>query len=231
VLSIDGEERVTTTVIPFEALIYIDLCTVLLRAHVQFAWLRGEHIERLKIEFNSVGEARMNKNLKHIRSAIGAQATNLPEVSTADLPLKYRNYLNGSLLPAERFIAVVYQTAIRSARSWLPSFLAPNRAIAVTDRCVMLLEDERRAVQPDYAAIRRFVPFNRIQCITFENGVEAVWVSITSGMDTATEDTRFPLLLAEAAALHDSLSQIIAVPILETSSPELSRGAGVAEAR
>ena len=222
VISREASGNPTTINIPLDALLCIELATVLLRAHVRFTWACGSEVETLHVDFNSVGELKMRRELDYVRAVMAERARPAGIISAAasyeHLPLKYRNYLRYSLISDERVAAVVYQPAIRHPRSPLRWYLSPNRAIALTDQHLILIEDERRSPQPDYAVITRFIPLGRIRAVHVEQSGELDWLHVELGFNTvARHDLSIPLVSAEAARLEEAL---------QAARPDLQRFGG-----
>jgi hypothetical protein len=218
VMTLESQGMVSAIHIPLEALVCIELATVLLRAHVRFAWARGNQIDTLQIDFNAVGELKMRRELDYVRCIMAARSSRAGVAGAGaaceHLPLKYYNYLKFSLIPGEQVTAVVFQPAIRHSRSLLRTYLSPNRAVALTNQAVIVVEDERRSPQPDYAVITRFLPLGHICTATVEVKDDVGWLCLELGTQTAHTDLSFPLLPGEAvrlrAALEDRLAQTAA---------------------
>jgi hypothetical protein len=111
----------------------------------------------------------------------------------------FRNYVRRSLLPAESLCAVVYQPGIRRAKDRFHRLISPNRTIAITERCILVIEDQRHRVHrryaagTDYAVIRHFYPLSHIACATFEPGADALWLRLKLGAPALAQEASFPL--------------------------------------
>jgi hypothetical protein len=218
VMTLESQGMATSIRIPLDALVYVELATVLLRAHLRFAWACGHEIETLQIDFNAVGELKIRRELDYVRCVIASRARSWRsggvEAAYDHLPLKYYNYLKFSLIPGEQVVAVVFQPAMRNSRSPLRSYLSPNRAIALTNQSVIVVEDERCSPQPDYAVITRFIPLQFVRATAVEFRDDVGWLRLELGTQTARTDLGFPLLPGEAfrlrIALQDMLAQTVA---------------------
>jgi hypothetical protein len=214
VMTLEGQGVASTIHIPLDTLVCVELATVLLRAHVRFAWTCGNQIDTLQIDFNAVGELKMRRELDYVRCVMASRARGARsggvEAVFDHLPLKYHNYLKFSLLPGEHVTAVVFQPAMRNSRSPLRSYLSPNRAIALTSQSVIVVEDERRSPQPDYAVITRFVPLGFIRTATVEVRDDIGWLRLELGTQAARTDMSFPLLPGEAVRLQNVLQDMLA---------------------
>lgn len=192
ILIVEGSraEDVRVTVIPVDALLSIELATLLLYAYAQFTWVDAGRCRTLRVEFNTVGLPILDAELGRLRAAIAPPAHPAPALPTiadpmASLPYKFRTHLNLSRLPDEPIMAVVYQPALWRGRGPFKRALAPNRAAALTDRHLILIEDAgmRRA---DYTIDRRFLPRSRIQRVDFAPAAGEVWMRVTLGVSETT---------------------------------------------
>ncbi|MCC7447190.1 MAG: hypothetical protein IT324_07225 [Anaerolineae bacterium] len=211
---------ITTVTIPLAALVTMELATMLLRAHVEFTWLCGTQAETFKIEFNAVGELLIRRQLNYLRGIIAERArlpntTNQSDVSIAAFPLKYRNYIRYALLSGEQIRVAVYQPAIRQTQRLLKGYLSPNRAVALTNQHLLLVEDERWNIKVDYGVITRFVPINQICSVVFDPSPDATWVRFMLGAPGSDAVISVPLLPDEAFNFRDALGKILTVPVTE----------------
>ncbi len=194
-----------TTIIPYAAILDLKLVSVLLYAYVEFAWLESAGVERLRIEFNFVGERLVQRGLDHLRAALRVgvrqgEPVALPPAMGA-LPLKFRNYLRGSLLPSESLLDVAYQPAVRRSDSRLHRYLSPNRAIALTDHAVIVIEEDHPQSRRDYMMIQRYYPLAHVQSALF-SGSDPIWLRLWLGEQMRGEEVRLPLQADAAAVLR-----------------------------
>lgn len=194
-----------TTIIPYSAILDVQLVSVLLYAYVEFAWLEAAGVKQLSIEFNFVGERLVQTGLDHLRAALRVGVRQgepvAPPAAMGDLPLKFRNYLRGSLLPSEPLLNVAYQPAVRRPESRLRRYLSPNRAIALTDHCLILIEEDHPQSRRDYMMVQRYYPLAHLQSALF-GGDDPVWLRLWLGEQTRGEEVRLPLHADAAAALR-----------------------------
>jgi hypothetical protein len=199
-IEVDPQQTLTTTVIPVAALIHIHVYEILLYAFIELTWVEAGAIQTSTVEYNKVAQRYVDALLKQVRvmfrphPGIPAQA----DTDLRDYPLKFQNWLRGSLLPDERLCATVYQPAIRQERRWIDHFLSPNRVIALTDRSVIVVEDRRNrwraALTENYAILRDFFPLDQIQAITWDSGLEADWLRLRVGIGPGVYEPSWPLL-------------------------------------
>lgn len=222
VVEVDQRGVLTVIPIPLDALVEIHVMEVLLYAFIEFIWVGDARIETKRAEYNSVGSTLIQRAVDQVRATFppclpGSRGQS--ELSLAGLPLKFRNHLRRSLIPAEQLLAVTYQPAIRRQAVRLHPFLSPNRAVAVTERCLISVEDQwhrRRwleAVDTDYSVVRRFFPLSRVQRLSFEPAPEAHWLNFQVGIGDVTHTAAIPLAPAGAEALRAVLhGQEVTVP-------------------
>jgi hypothetical protein len=213
ILIVEGSraEDVRVTVIPVGALLSIELATLLLYAYAQFTWADAGQCRTLRVEFNTVGLPILDAELGRLRAAIAppAQPVTGPQAIgdlMASLPYKFRSYLNLSRLPDEQIMAIVYQPALWRGRGPFKRALAPNRAAALTDRHLILIEDAgmRRA---DYTIDRRFLPRSRIRRVDFEPAAGGVWMRVRLGVSETTCDVVTPWQATAAGQLSEIMRE------------------------
>jgi hypothetical protein len=222
IVAVDRGGRQTTQVIPYSALIEIELALMILYAYVQFTWMDEGQAETVKIEFNAVRTAIIRERLDWLRDMISAHSRHsapCPEGEEESLltnaPGKLRSYLKAALLPTEPLLTAVYQSALRRSKGWARSrYISPNRIVALTDRHLILVEEEC-VPYPTYGAITRFCPLDGIQFVTFESGSDAIRMGVVLGTAQTTHEIGIPLSPANAAALRDSFGNTMAIPIRE----------------
>lgn len=220
VINSEPTGQITTVTIPLDAIVTMELATMLLRAHVAFTWLCGAQAEMFKIEFNAVGELLIRRELNYLRGIIAERtrlpdSINQPDTSIAAFPLKYRNYARYALLAGEQISTAVYQPAIRQTQRLLKGYLSPNRAVALTNQHLLLVEDERWNIKADYGVITRFVPINQIGSVAFDPSPDATWVRFTLGAPGSDAVISVPLSPDEAANFRDALGKTLTVPVTE----------------
>jgi hypothetical protein len=162
----------------------------------------------------------IRRELNYLRGVIAERAhlpnsTNLPDESIAAFPLKYRNYVRYALLADEQINTAVYQPAIRQTQRLLKGYLSPNRAVAITNQHLILVEDERWSIKADYGVVTRFVPINQICGVAFDLSPDATWVRFTLGALGADAAISVPLSPDEAVNFRNALGKILTVPVTE----------------
>jgi hypothetical protein len=117
------------------------------------------------------------------------------------------------LLPTERLLAAIYQPAIPRATRWFRSFISPNRALAITDRGVISIEDQHHQkrgsnwLHGDYAVIRHSYPLNQIERIVIESEFDLCWLRLRLGTGSASREISIPLQASETERLRVALRE------------------------
>jgi hypothetical protein len=212
VIENDPQGNMTTTDIPLAALIEIHHVAVLLYAYLELVWVDGAHIEVKKVEYNSVGQYLLEREIDRVRAlhppCLSPAAAQDREAILAPLPFKFRNYLRSSLLSDEHLLAAVYQPAIHRAVGPLHTYIAPNRALGVTERCLIVIEDRQhqRYSEADYAILQYFYPLRYLQNITVDTTPEVSWLRLQHGAAGGVQQTDIPLMPEPLDVLRGVLS-------------------------
>lgn len=212
-VSVDGQGQMVTHVVPLTSITSLEIATVLLYAWAQFTWTGRGQVETLKIEFNAVGERLLRQHMGGMRGASFTCQPNLvaadPRVEqvVAEMPLKFRNYLRYALLTGEKLRAVLFQPAFRRGDSRLHPYLAPSRAIGLTDRAVVLVEEDV-AARTTYGVITRYFPLEKVADVRFEPDDVCVWLSLAVGQRGATQTVRLPFQASRVPALEAAFAPL-----------------------
>jgi hypothetical protein len=205
-------DSMTVTDIPLASLIEIRHVAVLLYAYLELVWVDGMHIEVKKIEYNSVGQHWIEREIDRIRAlhppCLSLAAPQDCEAILAPLPFKFRNYLRSSLLDSEHLLAAVYQPAIRRSAKPFHAYIAPNRAIGVTERCLIVIEDRKhqRFSEADYAILQYFYPLTHLQNIAVETTPDVGWLRLQHGAAGVIRQTDIPLMPDQLDVMRGVLS-------------------------
>lgn len=214
---LEAEEGAVTamTSAPLAALFDIHLFQELLYSWVEFVWGGQDSVDTIKVEYNSVGSWLIWRGITCIRESFPCQPLPEPEspsdIDLTEFPFKFKSYLRSSLITGERLVAAVYQPAIRPATRRWRRFISPNRVIAVTDRNILVIEDQRNRflrrdrADADYAIVRHFFPLDRLQQAAVEPGPDADQIRIGFGHGAVIHDMILPVAPPRAQRLCDVL--------------------------
>lgn len=208
--------------IPLAALLDIHLYQVLLYSWVELVWEGQGGEQATRIEYNSVGTSLIWQGLTCIRETFPHCGFHDPSVSPgvdlAQFPLKFRNYLRHSLMSDEPLVVAVYQPALRpSTRRW-QRFISPNRTVAVTERNVIVVGDDRHrfrrrdTADADYAVSRHFYPLAQLQRASVESGPDFDQLRLRFGIRHVRHDVALPLAPPYAQQLCDLLHTRLSLP-------------------
>lgn len=204
---------VTTTPVPRTALLKIHVFVFLLYSYFELVWVDSGHIETRTFEYNTVGEWFILQGIDRLRAAY---PPTLPPIQVEDwaeilarLPLKYRNYLRDSLLPDEQLYAAIFQPAIRQGTGLLRTYLAPDRAVGITERHIIVVENrrDRFASEMGYSTYCCFYPLTHIQHMSIETTNEVAWLKLVHGSGDVTQATEIALLPTNAEILWAILQE------------------------
>lgn len=207
VIEIGEQQQESTLVIPLAKLVEIHLFQVLLYSFVELSWMAGDNLQTIRIEYNSVGDRVMRRCVDQIRAVfppcLPTGSYPPPETDLSFLPFKFVSYLRSSLLPGETLRTAVYQPAIRTALL-KPT---PNRAVALTDRELIVVEDRLRlSTSPDsyYTMIRHLYPLAQIESLAVERGTQFDDLRLRAGSGRSPLETILALTHANAETLHQT---------------------------
>lgn len=215
VIEVAPETEPEVTTLPLAALLDIHLYLVLLYSWLELTWEDQGSAKSIRVEYNSVGDAMIWDGVTQIRATVARHrfpaAAAQPAIDLSDFPFKFKSYLRSSLMPDEQLVAAVYQPAIRAQGPTLQRFISPNRAVLVTDRNVIVLEDQHQRFRrgdkghADYVISRHFYPLDRFQRAQVESAPEADLLTLHLGSRAGIYDTTIPLLDSRAQHLCDLL--------------------------
>lgn len=215
VIEVEQALALAVTTIPMAALLDVHLFLVLLYSWVEVLWEDQDEVKAIKLEYNSVGDHLIWRGVTEIRDTFSRHAFSdsgtLPGVDLTDFPFKFKSYLRDSLLPEEHLVAAIYQPAIRpQVRRW-QRFVSPNRAVVVSDRNIVVIEDQRNRFRrgdkadADYTMSRHFYPLDRLREAYLEAGQDADRLRLRFGTRDAIYDVVIPMERPQAQWLCDLL--------------------------
>lgn len=148
-------------------LLYVRLSLLLLYGRLELAGRVNGGPGRAVVEFNTVCWHLLRPFLRELlRRASDRRGGPAPEVLTAEiaaeidrLPLKFSNGLRyTALLPGENLLGFVFQPAIWTRRwRFLPWQVSANTLLALTDRQVIIVEEEKTGRHAAYGYIFTFL--------------------------------------------------------------------------
>lgn len=206
--------------IPLAALVELQHFQVLLYSWLALRWDASGEVRTARAEYNSVGTRLMWKGISAIRETFAQRPLPGPGVdatSLADFPYKFRNYTMSSLLPGEQLAGAVYQPAIRAQERRWSRYISPNRVLALTDRSIVLIEDQHDRIrwgsrsEADHAVMQRFLPLERFVGAEFERAVDSDQCILRFAMRNLLYEVRVPLLSDQSERVRELLASRVSV--------------------
>ena len=179
-----GEPRCTA--FPFNALNYVEIGGVLLKAWIKFQGRANDEttLTTVTLRYNAVTDWLFAPFIDRLRGT-GANPIEFPrdlELSKLDnvalLSYKFRNYARHSLLPGDRIIAVVSQTEMRRPVIRLGHWsyqrtVATAHVLILTDREVIVIHDDpespRSFDNTRYGGVWDYIPLDKIERIVWRD--------------------------------------------------------------
>lgn len=215
VMEIEQATITATTSVPLGALIDIHLFQELLYSWIELVWAGQDGVNAIKTEYNAVGGSLIWQGLTYIRESFPQHSVHEPDsppdIDLSGFPFKFQSFLRSSLMLGERLVVAIYQPAIPPrSRRWR-RLISPNRVVAVTDRNIIVIEDQRNRflrrdrAAADYSIVRHFYPLGRLRQVAVEPGPDADLLRLRFGADAAIHDATLPFEPLRAQQLHDAL--------------------------
>lgn len=179
---------------------------ILLHAWVEWTCPAQNRADRTRIHYNAVGQRMFREALDYMRQGVAGfpSACNDRQLEyLSDLPFKFMNIITyDSLLPGEQVQAVVYQPAIWTTHLRLfRRQQAAARALVLTDRYLLIAEEELTGRADHWGLITRFFPRNRIRSATVVREPTSVCLQLILEHRGATQTVRLAFEPSAEAAL------------------------------
>ena len=196
----------TVTITRIADILSFEMGKILLHAWVEWTFPCQGRADRTRIYFNAVGERMFKEALEYMRQNVTtgyAPQGNRHLEYLSDLPFKFMNIISHHLLlPDEQVQAAVYQPAV-----WMTRFrlLRHQRsaamALVLTDRHVLIAEEELTGRPDSWGLITRFLPRSRIQRVALEQEQAGLWLRLTLKHQGVEQQVRIPFELDAQAEL------------------------------
>lgn len=164
--AVSPDQPAQTTYLEAADLLYVQLRLLLLYGRLELAGKSKGDLARIVVEFNTVGTPRLLPALRRLVALAweaGAEIPvsregTLPEFE--DLPLKFKNGLRlYGLQPGERLLGLVFQPSLWERHgSLFRRQISANTLLALTNRDVVIVEEERTGRKNPYGWILTFCP-------------------------------------------------------------------------
>lgn len=197
-------------VMPLDAssLLYLRSSLLLLYGLLEFKADCGGQPGEVRVEYNTVIWDSLRRPLARF---VTAASPHPPSVDDADLrahnaslinslPFKFANGVRYYVLDAgESLQAAIFQPAIWERRNLIPHQVTPNTLFALTDRKLVLIEENRssfwwkRRSETEYGWIFTYIPRNRVAEMTVTKGTQWTGLKVELEWGSAREERSFLL--------------------------------------
>ncbi len=208
VVELERAGGLTARRIPLAGLLGLRLETNLLYGCLELDWAEDDQAHTLALEFNTVGERLLRRDVDRFLAALPSGGGQAAEAGLGHLPYKFRNMLRLALLPGEVIQAAIFQPELGRALEWFRPRLAPNRAIALTDRHVIVVEEDEARHVTSYGLTIGHYPRRGVRGLRFETRGELVWATLSLGLGAVSLEKHFPLTGENAAALEEACAAL-----------------------
>lgn len=196
------------------SLLYLRSSLLLLYGLLEFKADCGGQTGEVRLEYNTVIWELLRRPLARFVAAAGLQPQSVDDAELQgrnaslikSLPYKFANGVRYYVLePGERLEAATFQPAIWERRGLLPNQVTPNTLFALTDRKLVLIEENRssfwqkRRSGTEYGWIFTYIPLERVVEIgAAAQGVR--WTEFTIRLEWGGAQDERKLLLEPAIA-------------------------------
>ena len=196
-----------------EDILSFEFGRILLRAWVEWTFSHEGRADCTRIYFNSVGERWFKEALEYMRQNVVTGHTPQRDRHLAylsDLPFKFMSLITYSLLlPDEQVQAVVYQPALWTTQMrLLRRQRSASRALVLTDRHLLIAEEELTGRADSWGLITRFLPRSRIQHVTVEQEQTSTGLQLILEHQGATQTVRLAFEPGTEAALTKMVARL-----------------------
>lgn len=178
---LDGR-RLELTSTPLKQIITLQLGTILLFSWFEWSWANAGKLETNRVYFNTVSD-RIFRELQQCLSVMLVQIGGFTYIPKSpgfhhleNLPYKFRNIIPlRLLLPGEEIRAVIYRPGL-----WVPNFvflkreISPASALVLTDRQILVAEEDLGGAEGHYGVIARYTPRSALKRAVLEQQRECM---------------------------------------------------------
>jgi hypothetical protein len=186
--------------IPLSQILWLEVGCVLLISWLELTWVHQGELERIRIDFNTVGQDLFADLAARIRIAILAdggiaisgKAQGLELLD--DLPFKFRCTIPiHLLLPGEQVLGTAFRPS-QWARHMavFRRHVAPRLAVLRTDGHLIAAREDLTSGRDSYGLIAQFFPLPRLEKVALEDRDGAPELRINLGLDGVEEVLGIP---------------------------------------
>ncbi len=210
----EGGNPAQVTSIRLADILHLQSGAVLLFSWFEITWVENHEVCRQEIYFNSVCERFFDRLSLLIRGDLTVQPQPIQPVDRFNraaldpLPYKFKNLIPMRLLlPGEQIVRVAFRPASYSrALGLFRRTVWPQLALVLTDRHVLIVEEELNNPAGSYSLISTFLPLSRVCDSALERGTKQLALTLRLELDRVEKGVviLFPL---EAEAELQILTQ------------------------
>ncbi len=185
-VSISGEgARPQVISIPLANILHLQSGVILLFSWLEITWIEHGEVHSQEVYFNAVCERFFDQLAMLIRSEIAPQPQPMPRLHSnqeilAPLPYKFKNLIPMRLLlPGEQIARVAFRPAAYArALGIFRQMVSAQLALTLTDRHLLLAEEEVGVTEGSYGLISTFLPLRHICGASLERTGKQITLSL-----------------------------------------------------
>lgn len=191
--------------IPLENLLYLQSGVILLFSWFKLAWVEQGAVRQETVYYNAVCERIFDVLSEMVRAGLPAGADGPPahpldnHEALAPLPYKFKNLIPlRLLLPGEQIALVVFRAAtFKRSLGLFRQMLSPRMALVLTDRHLLLAEEDLSVSEGSYGLISTFLPLQRLCAVPLTRTGQRIELTLQLELHNARKDlvVSFPLAL------------------------------------
>ena len=201
--------------IPLRQVLWLEAGTILLISWLELAWVHQGEIERIRIDFNTVGRDLFADLAARIRLAILAaegvslsgNAHGLERLEA--LPFKFRRAIpDHVLLRDEQVLGALFRPS--QWATYLAIFrrhVTPRLAVLRTDAHLIVAGEHLTSVEDSYGLIAQFCPLPRVKNVTLEERDGRPELRIAVGLDGVEDVLRVRFSVGTVVELESIAAQ------------------------
>jgi hypothetical protein len=213
--------KVTTT--PLREIITLQLGSVLLFSWFEWSWASSREQKTYRVYFNTVSD-RIFRELQQCLSSMLTQRESLKNIQgnqglhyLEDLPYKFKNIIPlRLLLPGEEIQSIVYRPGFWERRVVLfKRQISPATALILTDRQVLVVEEEIVGAEGHHGVITRYIPRHALSQAVLEQQAEGLLLRLLFQVHGVEFEQRLEFEFSSKLQL-DHMLNLVGQPIISS---------------
>ncbi len=202
--------------IPLENILRLQSGVILLLSWFEITWVEQGLVRSQEIYFNAVCERFFDRLSLLVRSEMTPQPAALRPANLSNreilepLPYKFRNLIPMRLLlPGEQIARIVFRPATYARVAWLfRRMTAPKLVLALTDRHLILAEEELGESENSYGLIATFIARSQICDAHLSQQEKQVALHLRTELHGAEREMTIPFPVEAAPDLRALLEEL-----------------------